>query len=350
MHSLADTEVLSFRHLLTGAIERFLAEHRFDAPGMHDEVAEGMIALAHYREEGAPLFPAMFFCRDRSELLSYLGGTDPIEIGAGPLNSATVRRALKQCATLCNGSWAIYLVRGKSRYEYGVFRADDFVLNSTFMVRLREIRSACPAILGVVQLADNVIELRCSGGAGQLVHLSGARVDGTPVMSVYKAFAHALTADVPADGRGAVGTFFKRVLIDAMRGSHGCLVAVLPSDAPDLRQFQDGILLAEPLDVPGRIRRHLADPTVGSRGEVQALVPLVTGMLGADGITLLGSNGTILGYNVFLHMPPAEEIASYATGGARQRAYRALATQVGHGLRAAFIRSQDGFADCVVAP
>lgn len=349
MTSLATTEVLSFRHLLTGAIEEFLAAQGLGSDGFANDVAETIVALSRYREEGAALFPAVFFGDDLPSLLERLGGRDPVVVGAGPRMPITTRRALKQCAPLGKGAWAIFLVRRHEAYEYGVFRADDFVLSESPMARLRALRDPALRVIGIVQLAENILEVRSSAGAGRLVHLSGARTDVPPATMLLLELVGAITRDVPDELRPETGTFFRRVLIDALRSTHGSLIAVLPHGSHDVGPFTDGLLLAAPLDVAARVERWRRDGSIAARSGVQGLAQLLGGMLSADGITLLGSDGSIVGYNVFLHPGPGPGTDEGSLGGARQRTFRALASEVGRTLVAAFVRSQDGYSECRIA-
>jgi len=349
MTTLAATEVLSFRHLLTGAIHEFLAGLGMGEEEFSGDVTEVVIALSRYHEEGDALFPAVFFCDDLAVLLEQLGGCDPVLVGSGPRGTATTSLALKQCAPLGRGPWAIFLVRREGSYEYGVFRAGDFVLSESPMARLRGMRAPALRILGVVQIAENILELRGSGGVGRLVHLSGARTDVPPATVLLLDLVRAITRDVSSDDRDGAVIVFRRVFIDALRSGHGSLIAVLPRGARDLGIFSDGLLLATPVDVAAAVAAWRREGTVHARAGVQGLAQLLAGMLSADGITLLASDGTIVGYNVFLHPGPRAGVEPRSLGGARRRAYRALAAEVGRTLAAAFMRSQDGYAECCIA-
>jgi len=89
-------------------------------------------------------------------------------------------------------------------------------------------------------------------------------------------------------------------------------------------------------------------PNEDARAAVQAVAHLLQGMLAADGITVLRSDGRIAGYNAFVHhLPgPTLENSNHQIGGARQRTFAALSARVGQTLVAAFFYSQDGYADC----
>jgi len=83
-----------------------------------------------------------------------------------------------------------------------------------------------------------------------------------------------------------------------------------------------------------------------SRSEGKRLDARARCMLSVDGITLLGSDGSVRGYHAFFrHAAPTGQLI----GGARRRTFDALAAEVGPALIGAFYRSQDGHALCQTA-
>ncbi len=339
--------VLSFRHLLTEAVSTFLDEAGMTCALTADSIGELIVTLSRYREEGAPLFPMAFVGDDLGQMLAQLGGHDPIGIGIGPRSRATVQRALKQCAPLGQGRWwALYLLRVPEGFAYGVFRTDPFPLAETPLERLRraDVRSA--GVIGVLQLADNVLELRAGGGLCRHVYLSGARVDASSPPAVLDELADALTDGVATTSRERARGFYQRVLFEVMQGSHGALVAVLPRERAGSMLFVDGIILPRPLDIVALLERYHADPSDASATAVRATAQLLRGMMATDGITVLRADGCIVGYNIFVRHPETLASQPSVVGGARRRTFEVLCAALGSELTAAFIRSQDGDVSC----
>ncbi len=348
---LEPSEVLSFRHTLVGALRDFLKHEDLAFEDTAEAMGEVLVALSRYQEEGAPLYPSLFLCDDLRAMLTRLGGRDHLFIGSGPREPSTMRRALKQCAQLGRSGWAIYVVRRPTTFEYGIFRTDSFYLEQTPMARLRELVDASVKIVGVVQLGENILELRGSGGTRRLIYLSGAPTDALPAIAVIRDLAAAIARDVPPEQVPRVRTFLMRVFIDAMRSSHGSLVAVLPHGTTPNDIFPDAIVLERPIRLPTLIAQYERARTEEARESVQGAGRLLEGMLGVDGITVLTSDGSLVAYNAFLYFSPVPTRENDSIlGGARRRTYDALATMVGHRLVATFMRSQDGFAHCSVAP
>jgi hypothetical protein len=340
-------QILSYRHLLTGAVEDFLDEAGMSDPETTEALAEVLVTLSRYREEGVPLFPAVYIGDDLDELLGVLHGRDPIGIGQGAPTPETMRRALKQCAPLGRRGWSIFIVRRPGELRYGVFHGSSFILHDTPMEWLRACNVRGRRAIGVVQLAENVLELRSSGGVARYVYLSGARVDQPPPPTTLGELVRTLTRDVEPDALIDARTFYRRVFVTSLRESHGMLVAVLPAEPKSTtgRLFADGLLLESPIDVVAQIRKYRRTPCEETGNAIQAYADLLQGMMSADGITVLRTDGTIAGFNVFIQHRAAARRNDQPAGGARRRTFDALSGEVGHELVGAFYRSQDGFAE-----
>jgi hypothetical protein len=338
--------VVAFRHLLDEQVHQVLQDEGMACRRTSDAVVELIVSLSNYREEGTQLFPLVFICDDVAALLQRVEGQDLLVIGQGSREAETVRRALKQCAPLARDPWSIWLERQPGgAMRYGLFRNDAFVLSETPMELFRGLQEPGLHAVGVLQLGDNIVELRGASGAARYVYLSGARSDSPPRTVAFRGLLSAIVRDVPPELRADTWTFYRRVFIDVMRTGHGSLVAVLPAGQSVPPAFADGILLEPNIDLASEIARYRAMRNEASRAGVHARGRLLAGMMGVDGITLLRTDGAIVGYQVFVqHAGAARQ--SPLIGGARRRTYEWLAEAVGTGLVAAFYRSQDGHMEC----
>lgn len=347
--SLPPTTVLSFRPLLESAVRDFALESGWDAPTFPVVLAEIVTSLSRYREEGKRLFPVVFVTRDLDALLHEVAGRDPVLLGTGPLAVETIQRALKQCAPLGEGrTWVVFVHVAGESLRYGVFRSSASPIDPTALERLRRAPPSPAGTLGIVQVAENVIELRAGEGRHRMVHLSGAVAEAIPPMQVSRTFIEALTRDVPVGLREPLGNLYYRVVMDVLQVWHGTLAAVLPAGAEVPDFLSDGVVLHEPLHFAAATRRLLETGDRAATDELQANANLLRGMLGADGITVMRSDGSVVAYNVFIAHPP-DRIRT-ALGGARRRTFDVLSSHVGGSLVAAFYRSQDGKACCTSTP
>ncbi len=339
--------VVSFRTMLTEAVDAFLDEQAMASRPTAEALGEIVVGLGHYREEGTALYPLVFLCDDLDALLTHVDGADALALGHGPESPDTVRRALKTCAPLAQGGWSAYFERHDGGLRYGVFRTDDFVLRETPLEVLRRTDDPKLRAVGVVRVADDVVELRGGVGPSRYVYLSGARTDGAPPGVVSRELLTGVTRDCDPARRNDLYVFYRRVLLDVVRASHGTLLVVVPAHTRAEALFQDGVFLPEPVDVGAVIAAYRAHADSTTRASLQALRALLRGMLSSDGITVLRSDGAIVAFNVFVSHASSPDSRSGATpGGARRRTFEALTALVGHGLVAAFYRSQDGHAEC----
>ncbi len=344
----ADRSIIAFRHLLREQLARALDQEEMACPHTPDALVEIVTSLSRYQEEGTALFPLVFLCDDVASLLAAVGGGEPLPLGSGSRDADTVRRALKQCAPLASDSWSIYFERTSDDdgLRFGLFRTDQFVLVETPMEILRATADRQLHAIGVAQLGDSIVEVRGASGLTRYVYLSGARSDAPPRTLLLHGLLSTIVRDVPEPLVADTWTFYRRVFIDAMRTGHGSLVAVSPSGAALCSTFADGQILEAPIDVAGSIARYHETRTEESRARVQAYARLLAGMMGVDGITLVRTDGAIIGYNVFIAHPHEASARRSLLGGARRRTYERLAALVGHELAAAFYRSQDGHMEC----
>lgn len=348
---------LSLRRHLVAGLGDFLAEAELPCAPTTEALAELVVSLSHYREEGTALFPMVFLGNSVEELLVAVGGADPIPLGRGPADAATIRLALKRSAPLCVGRhWSIYVSRekgdcgiaGVSEFAFGVFRADPFPLQPTPIERLSALSGRLP-VFGVIQRAPDLVEIRSSGGLVRHVLLAGSDGEGESPTRAIDAIARSAARDVPPEFFAATHGFYRRSLVSVLQSGHGSLVGVTEAKSSLSRLFADGVLHQPAIPVAEAIRAACTNPNRDVATRVRAYGHLFEGMLGMDGVTLVSSAGDIVGYHIFLRnledAPPSSGRggdASSPVGGARRRTYSALASWVGRGLVAAFYRSQDG--------
>lgn len=343
--------VLSLKSLLNESMRQFLAGPACPITAAPEIITDVISSLAHYREEGIRLFPVIFLSDNVSTILDAVHGSDAVFFGSGPACGETARNALKQCAKLGEGrQWALYLTIDRELMSYGIFRGVSSPLDPTPFERLRNFTSTHKWILGLTQLAEDVIELRVSSGMTRLIYLPGATVEAESPARALKNFLSAVSLDTPAHVRDHIRSFYYRLGVEVLQGLHGALVAIVSKSQDSASLFFDGISFSPPIDIAPHVEAYQR-----SRGEpevlaLQAHATLLRGLMAMDGITVLRSDGCIMGYNFFIHGNEVNQPRAGALGGARRRAYDVLCSHVGKELTAALYRSQDGAADCCIAP
>ena len=346
MRTAADRSSISFRRLLAAEVEHFLGDARLGFDPRVPALCELIILLSRYREEGASLYPEVFVVDDLDAALPRLQGFDPVNVGRCALDEEGVRRAIKRTAPVGRVGWSIYFHVDGTAFRYGFFRSDGFVLAPSAMDRLRALKDDGFHALGVTQLEENVVEIRAANGAYRHVFLSGARVDASPRPVVVDRLVGTLASDALPVVRDGVRNFWRRCLVDSQRLAHGSLLAVVRPEAAGLAQFTDAAHLTPPVDVARYVATYLERRDEPARAAVYAAATLASGMLGADGITVVRRDGAVLAYNAFVrHREIRDGVRTGGAGGARRRTFDALAEEVGRTLIAAFYHSQDGASD-----
>ncbi len=343
--------MISLRPLIVEQCAPYAARFGAAAGEVTEILAELIVGLSALQEEGFAYAPLVFVTSDLGPMLEQLHATDPIFVGSHPSPVATARAALKQCAPLGEGRrWALFLLVRDGSLEFGLFRPQGAPLRPTSYELLRRGTGAGPAIVGLARLRTGMVEVRTSDGGGGFFDLTGS-AEGTPHSgSAVRTFVRAVTLHAPERHRAQFEAFYYRIVVEVLTGGHGALAAILAPGTEAPAFLSDGIWFAEPVDIETWIRRDERGETAEGAHAMLAFSQLIRRMMGMDGITVFGSDGTVRAYSCFLHQPRLQAENTFLLGGARRRAYGYLKSQLGEVLLGAFIRSQDGAAECTLAP
>lgn len=180
-------ERFSIHTLMTGKMYEFLRDCGVTLAAA-EQVAELCVALAGYREEEQLLYPVVFLCADSTALAAE---GQRLVLGEGN-NPPEVMRALKKCAPLCRGGWAMFLELGPERWVHGIFRSRTLCFTPNPSAGGRFVQ---PGTLAYVRsLAPDVVELGGPNGRTH-VHLS-ASTDRN--VDLFSAVQKLVAAAVPA--------------------------------------------------------------------------------------------------------------------------------------------------------
>lgn len=338
-------KMISFREFLKARLKP-VAEKLGHAVHNVDLLSEIVLLLANYQEEGINLFPLIFICGNETHLRDALAAREMIAIGEGSIGRDTYLRAFRQCAPLAEDRlWAVYFMVERERIRFGIFRSDPSPLTPTVFERIADIRSSSNCILGLTRLGGNFVEISASGGVHHFVNLSGTDEDGYHPGNVIHSFAALVSRDAASAISPMLRSFYYRVGMDVMHGSHGSLVGIINKDADIPDVLEDGIHLKSKIEVA----QAMQDIQNGDDGRdafhrLRSYGLLLRKLTWMDGITLLSTQGDILGYNCFIRSSNVRS-PDPVIGGARRRAYEELRALVPHTLAGAFYRSQNGLVE-----
>ncbi len=330
--------LISFKSFLKTKLEKFV-EKFGDSFIASDLLAEFVVVLSSYQEEGTQLFPVVFIAEGLTELLSLTQGIEPIIIGQAPQNRESVRQAFKQCAPLSDGrEWAIFVILKKSMMVYGIFRTNLSPLNPTPFEKLRLVKNNDSKIVGLTRLGRNFVEVRTPTGLIQYVNMAGDYDETTNPKKIIRSFMDIATKDSPKTIQASIRPFFYRVGIDILHANHGTIMAVIPHESVISNFFHDGIILKKRIHVSTGISNFHISKNLTDYQQLYAWNQLIRKMASMDGVTILDSSGSIVGFNCFVE----SKSANATHGGARLRAFKALKSYLGKDLKAVVYKSQDG--------
>lgn len=335
-------KMISFRDFLKQRLQP-LTENLNQTLFNADFLSEVVLLLANYQEEGTNLFPVIFMTDKQEDLTKYLAARELIAIGSGPVNRDTFTRAFKHCAPLAEDRlWAVYIMVEGASIKYGIFRSDSSPLVPTVYERLRAMTEAESSIVGLTRLGGNFVELRTGSGLKQYINVSGSDEEDYHPGRVIRNFVDGVVRESDDRIKPMLRSFYYRVGMDVMHGSHGSLVGILGKGQkiPDI--LEDGIHLAPRIDV-GKAILSLIDGTEDRDAylKLYSYTLLLRKLTWMDGITLLDTEGGILAYNCFIKtsaLRPQDAII----GGARRRAFEHMQNNVPGLLSGCLYKSQDG--------
>ncbi len=336
---------VTFRTQLLGGVAEFCHSTGLPILGNALHLVELIVLLARYQEEGVRLRPETYLTNKIGTLCSMLPDRDRVKIGDSPPDVSGIKEALKKCAPLATGGWLIYIQSDADKIEYGVFKGSSnpisVLVDDVVMTPNNDL-----IVVKAFQVAEECVEVRANNGSLHYIFLDHREEESPPPLQYLDKLVSTIIdrAEVEVEYIEPATSFLTRLLFEALRESHGCIVAVTNMKKPPKLLSTDGVILDEPIDFVRLVRDLSKDriqPSyIASKGH------LLKGMLNSDGITLFDNRGRLLGYNCFIKLSTRDHLI----GGARKRAFVTLAERIGRGLGAVFMQSQDGRSDFRESP
>ena len=335
-------DVLSFRSHLTQGISE-IGSFLGLGKGGPEWLTELIVLLANYQEEGLRLYPSVFVADRLEVILENLKGHDPITVGSGPLSNLTTRTAFKRCAPLTEDrQWAIFIELGGGEMKYGVFRTAHSPLKPTTFERLRRLHDPAIHMIGLTRLGAGYVELRAANGIHRYIDFHGSQLAAPNPLKLIREFTEVIARDAPEELQSKLHAFYYQFAVDLVHSTHGTLIAVIPASSPVPPMLSDGVMLESKIRVIDGIFSYSELKDRHSLERLRSWRQLLRKMTSMDGITLLDTEGSIVGYNCFIQSKMLEAASSPRWGGARWRAFDVLSSHIGKELDGAFYRSQDG--------
>ncbi len=350
---MADTfEQRTIREHLLGMVASHLGGGTINCGVTHQVGCELVSLLSAYREEERRLFPQVYLIGPgEADLLRALApGSTPLSIGetseADDPRKAAVT-VLKNCAALAIDGWCVYVRRRTNGFDFGLFRPSAESYSAGAEEALTS--SGLPAVL-LRHSAENTVEI-INGNGGRLeISLTTAAPSNKAMSGQISEFAAAACSDVAKEARKQAAGYLARVLTDCLRGGHGSLLAAVPHKKKlDRSKLSDGVVLAEPIPLVKTMLAAVSEKAVATASLLRSQESLLKGMMASDGVTVLGTDGSIRAFRIFVQKTGRDSgVSQSSAGGARSRAFAVLRGYVGGALHAALFRSQDGRMEVAV--
>lgn len=330
----------SLREYLQGNLVDFAERCEMQNFATPQALTSLVVTLADLREEGVVLIPEIFLCDSLDETLKLLPVKEVLQIGRQKDPSKAIAEAVKKCAPLAIGGWCIYVARDTENYVFGVFRGSlgplSIPVEQTLFTEPRETIN----LVRLLRTASGCIEIRNHRGDVYSMLLSDRPTTSPLPHANAKDLVSQICAHVKDDIRESTTTYLEKTVRLALNACHGAIIVALKGSR--LPAFlADGVVLQRPLDVSDAVRK-LRNGDTEAEHVLNANAALIKGMISSDGITVFDSSARLIAYNCFI-ASPNKVAGKVVIGGARTRAFEALASKVGKQLAGVFMQSQDGW-------
>lgn len=329
---------ITFRSKLIGDVHTFCKNSKLGILNDQLNLVELIVLLSRYQEEGVDLCPRVYITSDIQAMAKMLPGGEQYKLGSSSADPKGIRQALKKCAPLATGDWMIYITDSEKTIEYGVFKGESNPISVSVDSIVLSSENDFRAVQ-ICQLAKDCVETRSSHGDRHYIFLNHRDEDSPPPLQYLELLVEAITSKITAERQEALKSYLNRLLYDALRQSHGCLIAVSAEDEIPTLLSKDGVFLENAINF-AELVEEVSDKTIDS-AQLDSKGTLLKGMLNSDGIILFNQRAQLLGFNCFVKAANADEVV----GGARKRAFATLSENVGKTLHVAFMQSQDGWSE-----
>jgi len=309
------------------------------------EAACNIVSIAiQMAEEGRSLFPRIYVCSDFDTTKKMLQLGKAHKIVEGPNNVETISKGIKQCASICYGSWEVYfqifhnyIICGLVQEAISPFSIDD--LGS----QLSAENEYSPLVYVLSRTSKSGIHFFSSHDGYIDIQISGNNSPSLELYSELGKFISHCVKKIEIDKRQKAKAYLENSLAKALSLCHGALLVCGNPTKRAMKVFQDSILLDTPIGFVDLFSNDALE--VNSFASLLCHRSLLAGMINFDGIVYFSNAGQIIGYNIFLASKNVAKARS-SNGGARRRAFLQLIELVKKSIfDSTLFRSSDGGID-----
>lgn len=345
---MAEAKTVSIHKMTTGGVTEFLDDEEFSCLSSIKFLTYMAGALLRYEEEGVELNPEVMLCESIEAVVRSIPSGKYYVIGESEFSPDLGKKVLKECASLAQSVWAIFIERtSATKVNYGVLS----YLATPTSISLRDMITLDRATFAVLVSRVNSTTVRLTGSKGNSLDVAFSTVR-EPIKGDGDIDKFAGCC-VPASLSEPGNRYIRRLLGTLLAESHGTILVCSANDVTTVPGMSDAVRLTPPIDVLNTFEQFRSVGTADSLLELQRIEGLLRGLFQSDGIVVFNDTGQVTAYRVF-YRPSVAASTSVAggtgvSGGARRRAFEGLRTLVGTELISALFRSQDGHTTYVGA-
>lgn len=342
----------SIRTPLQGELIDFLKRTGFDCQYHTEFVRDLVCLLSHYQEENVPLFPEVFVLAAPEILSSLAPGTSRIPIGRLQLGDFAASSVLKNCASVAQGGWAIYVckingIEKPPTIEFGIFRALKHTYSTSAEDAMIAMKDASPILL-VRNRGARIVEILNASNDITTISFTSAQPQQSKFADHVTAFCDVLCDDIAPERKTRFRPYLTRLMLDIVQQSHGTILAVHSRTELDgfPNAFADGVRLLPPIDFASAHEAAVTARDAESLATLQSLEAVLRGATRSDGVVAFSTRAELLAYRIFVKPSDAEKLTANHKGGGRRRTFELLKGRLDLQFRAVLFRSQDGDTEC----
>lgn len=204
-------KAISLKNTLQGEIVEFLEKEEMSCVLTQNGVLGLVNQIAQYREEGKPLFPSVYITDSKKDIQESLPGSELIVIGKGELSAKFIQKAVKKCAPLASGGWAIYVLRSGAHSEYGIFRSGSSIISIPMANSLITDANKDSNLFLIRQVADKITEVRGTKGSSLVINFGIRSTSEISPLVEQEKLIQCILKNVPEKIKDQCKTFLDRL-------------------------------------------------------------------------------------------------------------------------------------------
>ncbi len=324
-------------------LNKILKENKMKLPrGFMKNLLSFLSKGYNYSEEGIKYFPEIILTTSFDTIDKIITNTKKIVIKRSFCKyGKDFSNNLKPIIPFCENGWIIYVLIDKDYIEYGIIRSFNEIHGPTFIDDVFDISE---------YEEDNLLLFKYLNESNLMIkslllddeYISLEFINQFVVNDNIGFLINDCIYDLNREQKN-IKKAMQKFFDFSLKQIHGTIIITVSGNGDNLKKekglLEDGIWLEAPIDLGDEIVNFIESQENQRSEGFYALSGLLLKMIDFDGITILNSKCQILAYNCFIHEATNDKKKN--TGGARNRAFKALCNQKSD-INSVYFQSHDG--------